>query len=84
MAKNNNNNKQKERLIHELDVNIDKVQDTLAAFREAIDKIQNGDGETSYWNGSNACSIIKTALTQYEVDVSLLSHIKECKEAIKK
>lgn len=79
-----NNNKQKDKLVQNLDTQIKKIEEALESLKKSAMEIQNGDGKQPYWNGNNAQSILKTTLSQYEMDKDLLSYIQECKESIKK
>lgn len=76
--------KQKEKLVSDLDVQLSKVENALASMKKSIDVLQSGNGKFPYWNGSNAYSIVKTALTQYQNDLNLIRNINECKAKIKK
>ncbi len=81
---NNNINKQKDKLVVDLENNIKKLDDALDSLKVSVDQLQKGDGKFPYWNGSNACTVLKTTLTQYQIDKSLLKNIRECKGSIKK
>ena len=78
------NNKQKEKLIQELNKHIGRIQDSLNSLKESVDTLQEGDGDTPYWNGNNAYSAIRNVLVQYEMDSTLLRYIQECQGSIKK
>ena len=84
MAKNNNSVKQKDKLVLDLESQMDRLDEALKSLKGSIDVIQKGNGKFPYWNGSNACIIIKNTLTQYQTDKELLKYIKECKSALKK
>lgn len=81
---NKSNNKQTEKLLSDLDSCVNKLESALESFKESVDKIQEGDGKFPYWNGANACNVMKNAVTQYNNNVSLLQHIKKCQSSIKK
>lgn len=83
MASNNSLNKQKDKLIQDLNDNITKLDNSLDSLKESLDELQNGDGKFPYWNGSNAITVIKSALTQYNFDKALVNNIKDCQGAIK-
>lgn len=80
---NKNNTKQKEKLFQELESSIEKLNSSLVSLKESIDTIQEGEEGVPYWNGNNACSILKTILTQYDMNKALLEYINECKESVK-
>ena len=84
MAKNNNSNKQKDKLVQDLENQISRLDEALKSLKDSVNTIQKGNGKFAYWNGNNAYTMIKTTLTQYETDKALLQLIKECKGAIKK
>jgi len=84
MAKNNNSNKQKDKLVLDLETQMSRLDDALKSLKESVDVIQKGNGKFAYWNGSNACTVIKNTLTQYQTNKELLQYIKECKSALKK
>ena len=84
MASNNSLNKQKDKLIQDLNDNIAKLEVSLDSLKESVDELQNGNGKYPYWNGENAVSLIKNALSQYNYDKSLVNNIKDCQGAIKK
>lgn len=77
------NMKQKEKLVCDLDEQIAMILEGLTSMKKSIDEIQNGNGKHPYWNGSNAYSVLKTALTQYETNLDLIGKIQECQEKIK-
>lgn len=77
-------NKQKDKYLKDLDLQVHKIEDALVSLKKSLQEIQVGDGKFAYWNGSNACSTIKTALTQYSSDLELLKVVAECKSKIKK
>lgn len=83
MASNNSLNKQKDKLVQDLEDNIVKLEKSLKELKESIDKLQTGDGKYPYWNGNNAFTIIKGALSQYNFDSALVENIKDCQGAIK-
>ena len=76
--------KQKEKYLSDLDVQMHRIDDALVSLKKSLQEIQVGDGKFAYWNGKNACTTIKTALTQYNADVELLKLVAECKSKIKK
>ena len=82
--KGNTSNKQKDKLIEDLDKELEKLNSSLGSFQKAIEAIQNGDGKDPYWNGENACNIIKNSLSQLYMDYDLLNHLCQCKTSIKK
>jgi hypothetical protein len=75
--------KQKEKLVKDLDTNINKLDEALSSLKKSLDDMQVGDGKFPYWNGGNAYSIIKNALSQYDTDMVLLDYIKSCQGSIK-
>jgi ABC-type enterochelin transport system substrate-binding protein len=77
------NNKQAAALVQDLDKQIQKLEEALKSLKESVDAIQVGDGKFPYWNGGNAYSIIKNALSQYDTDMVLLDYIKSCQGSIK-
>lgn len=84
MAKNNNNAKQKDKLVLDLEAQMARLDESLKSIKESVDVIQKGNGKFAFWNGNNACIVIKNILTQYQTDKELLQYIKECKSALKK
>ena len=82
MAK--NNSKQKDKLAQDLDASIAKLDGALKSLKLSVDVIQKGDGKYPFWNGTNACSVMKTTLTLYQTNHSLLQRIKECRGSLKK
>lgn len=78
------NSKQKDKLIYDLDMHVSRIEKALASMKKSIDELQVGNGKFPYWNGTNACNVLKTSLTQYQTDVGLLINIAECKSKIKK
>ena len=77
------NNKQAITLIKDLDQQIHTLEEALHSFRESVDAIQEGDGSFPYWNGPNAYSLLKNAISQYDTDMNLLHSIQECQSSIK-
>ena len=80
----NNNAKQKDKLAQDLEVSIAKLDGALKSLKLSVDQIQKGDGKYPFWNGANACSVMKSTLALYQTNHSLLQRIKECRGAIKK
>lgn len=80
----NNQKKQKDKLIQDLDVQIHKIEGALTSLKGSVEELMAGDQHTPYWNGNNACSLFKNLLTQVDVDQNLLQDINECKSLIKK
>ena len=78
------NSKQKDKLAEDLDVSIAKLDGALKSLKRSVDLIQKGDGKYPFWNGTNACSVMKTTMTLHQTNISLLQRIKECRGAIKK
>ena len=78
-----NSTKQKEKLFQELESCIEKMDSSLDSIKDSVNQIQVGDGNNPYWNGYNACSTVKTILTQCQMNKALLDYVKECKESIK-
>ncbi|MBP5678523.1 MAG: hypothetical protein J6X28_01685 [Bacilli bacterium] len=83
MAK-NSNQKQIEKLVHDLDTYTLKLEKALASYKESLDAIQEGDGSFPYWNGSNACATLKAAVSQYQNSMNLLQNIKSCQASMKR
>lgn len=84
MAKKKNSDKQNSKLISNLDNQIDKLRDELADINDILNKVQKGNGNAPYWNGTNAYNIIKNALGQVDNDKVLLDYILKCRKSIKK
>lgn len=84
MAKNKTSDKQNSKLINNLDNQIDKIKKEIADINDTLTKIQNGNGKTPYWNGTNAYNIVKNALGQVDNDKVLLDYILKCRKSIKK
>jgi len=84
MAGNNSLNKQKEKLMMELENNLVKLEEALPSLKDSLDMLQEGDGKYPYWNGVNAINSIKNGLTQCQYDLELVKNIRECQSAIKK
>ena len=80
---NKNNVRQKEKLFQDLESRIDKMNTSLDSLKESIDMIQMGDGISPYWNGNNACSVLKSLTTQYDANKALIQYIIECKGSAK-
>ena len=80
----NSNNKQKDKLIEDFDLELDHLNQSLGLLQKSINGIQTGDGENPYWNGENACVMVKNALSQLYSDYDLLNHLCKCRESIKK
>lgn len=79
-----NNNKQKEKLFQDLDSCMERLEQSLEALKTSLDAVQVGDGNNPYWNGNNACAILKSCYMQHDTDQALLNYIKECKESTKR
>ena len=82
--KGNTNTKQKDKLIEEFDLELEQLNQTLGSFQKTIEALQVGDGDKPYWNGENACSVVKNSLTQLYSDYDLLNHLCQCRTSIKK
>ena len=78
------NTKQKEKLINDLETQISKIDKALTSMKKSVDDLQVGNGKFSYWNGSNACLMVKNVLMQYNTDKELLKNLSECRSKIKK
>ena len=78
------NNKQKDKLIEDFDKELEKLNKSLGYLQSSINAIQTGDGKEPYWNGENACTVIKNSLSQLYSDYDLLNRLCQCKMSIKK
>ena len=77
------NNKQKEKVINDFELQIKKVDTALRSLKESINSLQEGDGTQPYWNGSNAYNMIKNTLAYIDSNTVLLQYLNECKKSIK-
>lgn len=80
---NKKNNKQKEKVISDYELQVRKIDTALNSLKDSIVSLQEGDGNQPYWNGSNAYNFVKNTLGYIDNCTVLLDYLKQCKESIK-
>lgn len=80
---NKKNNKQKEKVIKDFELQIKKIETALDSLSGSVNLLQNGDGEQPYWNGSNAYNELKKVLAYIDSNMVLVKYLNECKDSIK-
>lgn len=80
----NTMDKQKEKIILDIAVQKEKIEKSLELLKEAVIRIEKGDGDTPYWNGENAYNTISDILSFIDKSNLLLDSIDECEKSLKK
>ena len=79
----NSNEKQKDKILLNINVQKDKIGNALSSLKESLAMIQEGNKDQPYWNGENAYSIISQLLSYVDNGYELLDRIDECQKELK-
>lgn len=77
------NNKQKEKLVEDLDMQLNKIENALQSLKDSVNTFQKGDGKQPYWNGANAYNFTKNSLAYIDNSSALLKYLTDCRKSIK-
>lgn len=81
----NSDLKQKEKLFDEYFSERKKIEEALSSLKESVLSIQEGeDGNSPYWNGKNAYTVVSKALSFIDKGYAILDYMGQLDDSIKK
>ena len=75
--------KEKDKLEKNLTKQISRLKNATELLLTDVTMIQVGNGDEAYWNGEEACDVLKKLLVQIEKNKTLLESLEKCDKLLK-